>query len=755
MLWIHASSPPRFEMDVRDALELLRVKGRHDPKANIFQLLHMWLLGSGVDRKWLIILDSADDTSYLHEPPSFATDQARPSGFGRKRRIDYLPPSCENGRILITTRSRDAALQVVDYDDAIQVGPMDDDSAVSLLQSKLGTKESLEDLAHLAFDLGNMPLALTQAASYIRQRQPKFSLQMYLQRLETERTSQQSLFGQAERDLRRDREAENSIFLTWQISFDQMQRDEPSAADLLALMSFFDGRSIPRSLLSKVGHDDEGRVPSGFQSSSATDDTDEPGKDFEGRLMLLVSYSFVSATNSDEAFTVHKLVQDATRMWLRVCGYLEKWANNAISMLASNFPAPEYANWKICRTVFPHALCMHDLKPKDTEKLKTLATTLDKAALYILLQGDLCSAETLYSSAREAWIKIHGPDNLITLGCMDNIAEIYWLQGRWPEAERLDFHLLERKTKTLRGWHPKTLINVTRLSSRLGQQGRYNDVEHLEEKVLEDFSAGLGPDHEATLSRKSHFASVLWNHNAWDKSLRLRREVAESSAKVLGKDHEDTMKSLVHVAACYRSQKMWKECEDQEREILEIKRNLCGPEHVSTLNSMASVASACKSQGKWPEATELEKVVIAGRTKVLGETHAATMVAMADLAATYQQQAQWKEAEEILSLLAQRRAEKFGNDNIITLQCKTHLANTYSYQCRWEEAEKLHVEVMESRTRVLGEDHPETLESMSRLIQAYNVQGKTQKARELQDFAMTMALQLPPIRNLERVGWDG
>lgn len=64
------------------------------------------------------------------------------------------------------------------------------------------------------------------------------------------------------------------------------------------------------------------------------------------------------------------------------------------------------------------------------------------------------------------------------------------------------------------------------------------------------------------------------------------------------------------------------------------------------------------------------------------------------------------------------------------------------------------MEVMESRTRLLGEDHQEILESMSRLVQAYNIQGKTQKARELQDFAMTMALQLPPIRNLERIGWD-
>lgn len=89
-------------------------------------------------------------------------------------------------------------LQVVDYDDTISVGPMDDSGAISLLQSKLGNQDNPEDLAHLAFGLGNLPLALTQAASYIRQRRPKFSVQMHLQRLEAERTSQESLSGQAE-----------------------------------------------------------------------------------------------------------------------------------------------------------------------------------------------------------------------------------------------------------------------------------------------------------------------------------------------------------------------------------------------------------------------------------------------------------------------------------------------------------------------------------------------------------------------------
>lgn len=711
-------------MSVRDALDQLRVKGREDPKANIFKLLQKWLVARAADGKWLIILDSADDTDFLLEPPVFACDEDRSSRLGLKRRIDYLP-TCPNGSVLVTTRSIDAALWIVGNNDVVPVRAMDDIDALSLLRSKLGTQDSVEDLATLAHDLGNLPLAMTQAAAYIRQRRPGFPIRMYIERLEKQSNSKRCLLHRDEGDLRRDRDASNSVLLTWEISFRYIKASNASAADLLSLMCFYDGRSIPTSLLNRIGPDHDGRISNNPGSDSPASSVDDPVEVLEEDIRTLTSFSFVTTTNSTETFAMHRLVQDAMRRWLREGGHLESWTDEAVSRLASNFPEPQYGNWGRCRALIPHVMSMQGFKPRGIETLKTSAKLYDRAALYTLDQGDLCSAETLYSSASEAWNKIHGPESLVTMGCMDNIAGIYWLQGRWSEAESLDSYLLETKTKTLSRWHPEVLINITRLSSRLEQQGRYQDVEDMEEKVLEDSSTDLGPNHEATLSRKSDFASILWNHNAWDKGLKLKREVAESRADVLGKNHEDTMKSLADLAECYRSQRTWKECEDLEREIVQIKQNLYGPKHVSTLDSMASLALVCKSQAKWSEATELEKLVIAGRMRELGETHPATMAAMSDLAATHHQQARRKDAEDILSLLVQRSAQRFGNDNINTLRRKANLANTYSYQGRWEQAEKLHMEVKESRTRVLGEDHPETLESMSRLIQAFNFQGKS------------------------------
>jgi hypothetical protein len=50
-------------------------------------------------------------------------------------------------------------------------------------------------------------------------------------------------------DIRRDATASNSIITTWQISFEYIRKEMPTAARLFSLMSLFDRQGIPESLL--------------------------------------------------------------------------------------------------------------------------------------------------------------------------------------------------------------------------------------------------------------------------------------------------------------------------------------------------------------------------------------------------------------------------------------------------------------------------------------------------------------------------
>ena len=82
-------------------------------------------------------------------------------------------------------------------------------------------QEDSNDIAELAAALEFMPLAIIQAAAYISERAPQYSMRQYLEQFQKSDRKRTSLLDYEGGQLRRDREAKNSI-ITWQISFNHI-----------------------------------------------------------------------------------------------------------------------------------------------------------------------------------------------------------------------------------------------------------------------------------------------------------------------------------------------------------------------------------------------------------------------------------------------------------------------------------------------------------------------------------------------------
>ena len=252
VLWIHASSAKRFEHGVRKNLDLLKVPGRADPAANVFQLLREWLQDSK-NGEWLLILDNVDNAQYLLEPPSNFRQEIYAAQHApyQERILDYLPVT-SHGSLLLTSRTREAALKVVTRLSVIAVAPMDMEQALKLLRGKLDREHPARNLDELVHALRFMPLAISQAAAYISNVSPRCSVSQYLMMLGESDRSKLSLLDYNDGDLRRDSEATNSIVSTWYISFERIRALSTSTSDLLSLLSFFDESCIPVSFFRRL-----------------------------------------------------------------------------------------------------------------------------------------------------------------------------------------------------------------------------------------------------------------------------------------------------------------------------------------------------------------------------------------------------------------------------------------------------------------------------------------------------------------------
>ena len=237
---MHASNAARFEQDYRDIAAVVNIAVQEDPKADIFKMVHDWLCEC--EGKWLIILDNVDDADFLVNARVVIQSHSSDSGRQNLRPLrDYLPQS-QNGSILITTQSRDSALNLTERNNLIPVDPMDPINAVELLNKKLESIGQKNDKDHeeLADALEFMPLAIVQAASHISQQSPRYSVRQYIEDFRKSGSKKTNLLNYKGGQLRRDSQAQNSIIITLQISFKHIDRTWPSAANLLLLMSFFD-----------------------------------------------------------------------------------------------------------------------------------------------------------------------------------------------------------------------------------------------------------------------------------------------------------------------------------------------------------------------------------------------------------------------------------------------------------------------------------------------------------------------------------
>ncbi|KAJ4211931.1 hypothetical protein NW759_012218 [Fusarium solani] len=244
-----------------------------------------------------MVLDNVDDVNLFHPSTNARGNKAanQPTDENTVAKSDQRPlaaylPKCRRGTILVTSRSMDAAEKLTGGQKAIyRISTMDDAQGLHLFRNKLNGDFDRDAAADLLGALDCIPLAITQAAAYINRRAPRASVKTYLDAFRESDKKKGSLLNRDAGDLRRDETVSNSVVTTWQVTFEQIRRERPSAAKLLSFMSFFNPQGIPEFVLHDYDTDLMDNV-----------DRDAESDDFEDDLDVLRGYSLVSVTAAQD-----------------------------------------------------------------------------------------------------------------------------------------------------------------------------------------------------------------------------------------------------------------------------------------------------------------------------------------------------------------------------------------------------------------------------------------------------------------------
>ncbi len=169
---------------------------------------------------WLLVFDNADTPELLSA---------------------YYPQT-PHGHILLTSRAQ--VFDTLGIDTPLALEQLEPQEALDFLSKR--TARAWQDAAEqhaaeqLAAELGYLPLALEQAAAYIRTKAARF--QAYLASFQRQRLS---LLNKADPRLGN---YPTSVARTWALNFQEVEHD-PVAADVLRVSAFLSPDAIPLELL--------------------------------------------------------------------------------------------------------------------------------------------------------------------------------------------------------------------------------------------------------------------------------------------------------------------------------------------------------------------------------------------------------------------------------------------------------------------------------------------------------------------------
>ncbi|PQE15085.1 hypothetical protein CJF31_00007170 [Rutstroemia sp. NJR-2017a BVV2] len=708
VFWIHASNAPRFKQGFQEIADLLKIPGRENAQANIFQLVRNWLL-NGSKSKWLVILDNVDDARFLVDTPSTGQNgQADSTENANSRPLEAYIPHCGHGSVLITSRTKRAALKLVDDHAIVTVEPMNRTDALILFKKKLerhsgNDGDSDDNIMDLVEALDCMPLAIVQAAAYISRRAPRCSIRQYLEDFLESDSRKTSLLEYKSEILRRDPQANNSIITTWQISFDHIREIQPSAADLLSLMSFFDRQGIPEDLLRYRA---EQRDSQEKQKSRAEQrgSQEKPksrakqgktgGKQKNPRKTSVIGLSLRSLFNRKSDSRAPLQNQDGDKDSSQDRKESNDHYINTPSSHHDGYGDDDFEEDIVVLRDYSFISANNDQKTFEMHRLVQLAT--------------------------RKWLEAHNEEERWKERFIKSLESALPESGKyenWPRWQPLFPHV--QSSAAQRPLNRDVLLDWASVlcgaASYATDINNYGEAEKLLIKALEVRETLLGRRADETLQSMSLVGGIYYLTRQLDAAAELQLRVLETRKQLDGVDGDKTLHAMFELSATYVDQSKNDAAEQLLVQAKTIVTGKYGPDNPFVLALLACLSTLYKIQGRLETAEQILVEVLNSHRNQLGTDHPETLENMASLGRVYLEQERFAAAEELFLQVLATRKMILKPDNPETLYSKHDLACVWSKEGRLTEAIALMKECIQSRTRVLGPEHPDTLDSYSAL----------------------------------------
>jgi tetratricopeptide (TPR) repeat protein len=524
--WIGAEQPTTVIAGLAELAGRLGIAERPDQGEMVEAL---WEELRGRDR-WLLVFDNAEQPEQLQP---------------------YLPPG-GRGHVLVT--SRWAAWG--EWARPLHLGVLAREEAVAFLCTRTGTQDE-QAAGAVAGALGDLPLALADAAAYIERTQ--VGLDRYLQLVQARAVE---LFG-----LRHPTGAQRRVATVWSLSLERVREQAPGAEALLELCAFLAPEDIPRTL---PGEHTE-VLPEGLQELAA----DELA--YNDALGVLGDYSLATVTPT--TLGLHRLVQAVIRA--RLDGREAQWAKVAVELLDAAFPndSEDLSSWPICERLLPHVLAATAHADRLDGTNERVGGLLDRASRYLWRRGLYQQAGPIAEQALTATVAAHGSGHQEVADRHDKLGQVLLALGDLESAKQEHEQALMIGEATLGPDHPIMATLHGNLGRVLRARGDLPGARTELERALEIGQATLAHNDPTLASLHSYLGLVLRSRKDLTGAHTELERALDIGLAAHGPDHPEVAKLHSYLGRVLRALGELERARTQHERALAIGEVTIGPDH--------------------------------------------------------------------------------------------------------------------------------------------------------------------------------
>ncbi len=375
-------------------------------------------------------------------------------------------PGRAKGNIIYTSRSNYLG-RTLPHDCVAEVTPFPEADALDCLSRVSGlqitSEEDIQSAQAIVQELGALPLAIDQAATYIRRHGS--SLDAYLER---HKKKVRIISGPRFKNT----EVENpTVYAALELTCEAIEARRiregrsglglgaTTALKVLGILSFYHNRAIPARIMSMAAKERGQKTAYGLAPLSEImkphdDDLEQMFRlDANGEwdqhcfgvgISVLESFNLIKLDSRRQTISMHVLIHTWARHRLTEKAYRQYGNLATIIITEAIVMSRRWADAFFTRSLSPHIAVCHAKGLLDIPSMQYLTFLHRKMGWYFHLNKDFARAEQAYSTSIDIGRMEFGNYSWNVMVTMEELASLYHEMGRLGEAERAYLELIAR-----------------------------------------------------------------------------------------------------------------------------------------------------------------------------------------------------------------------------------------------------------------------------------------------------------------------